>query len=194
MLCWITFLTSTGLLRTLYSTHLCMYWDRFAPDTAGGAWSPQVPSRRDRGAVGETLELENRFPCCPFKKTPHIHFGIFWKTFTILYIIRLSSTSVVIVANDACAMIVFLGSLSTEISVRCQGLLNNGDGCLTTHLSDIGLFIDGRPVNVLEVRVTRESPSGRNIRPGSTLWLCQNSYLKMAIEIVDFPIEHGDFP
>ena len=58
-------------------------------------------------------------------------------------------------------------------AVRCwQGLLNNGDGCLTTHLSDIGLFIDGRPVNVLEVRETRESQGSlhlhwRNIRPGS---------------------------
>ena len=54
-----------GLLRTLYSTHLCMYWDRFAPDTAGGAWSPQVPRRAEQG---ETLELENREPCRPFEK------------------------------------------------------------------------------------------------------------------------------
>lgn len=43
------------------------------------------------------------------------------------------------------------------LTIRChellltEGLLNNGDGCLTTHLSDIGLFIDGRPVEVLEV-------------------------------------------
>ena len=31
-----------GPLRTLYSSHLCMYWDRFAPDTAGGAWNTQA--------------------------------------------------------------------------------------------------------------------------------------------------------
>jgi hypothetical protein len=27
-----------------------------------------------------------------------------------------------------------------------------------------------------------------------TLWLCQNSYWKWLIEIVDFPIENGDYP
>ena len=27
-----------------------------------------------------------------------------------------------------------------------------------------------------------------------TLWLCQNSYWKMAIEIVDLPMKNGDFP
>ena len=27
----------------------------------------------------------------------------------------------------------------------------------------------------------------------ATLWLCQTLLLKMAIEIVDFPIEHGNF-
>ncbi|CAJ1420734.1 unnamed protein product [Effrenium voratum] len=58
--------------QTISSSGLCLYWDRFAPDTSGGAWSP-------------------------------------------------------------------------------QGLLNNGDGCLTTHLSDIGLFVDGRPAKLLEV-------------------------------------------
>ena len=36
---------SFASLRTLYSTNLCMYWDRFAPDTAGGAWSPQAEQR-----------------------------------------------------------------------------------------------------------------------------------------------------
>jgi hypothetical protein len=51
--------------RSLYSSNLCMYWDRFVPNTAGGAWST-------------------------------------------------------------------------------KGLLNDAEGCLTTHLSDIGLFIDGR--------------------------------------------------
>jgi len=50
---------------SVFSSGLCMYWDRFAPATAGGAWST-------------------------------------------------------------------------------QGLLNDGEGCLTTHLSDIGLFIDGK--------------------------------------------------
>lgn len=50
---------------SLFSSALCMYWDRFAPNTAGGAWST-------------------------------------------------------------------------------RGVLNDGEGCLTTHLSDIALFIDGR--------------------------------------------------
>ena len=27
-----------------------------------------------------------------------------------------------------------------------------------------------------------------------TLWLCQNRYWKMATEILDLPIENGDFP
>merc|ERR1719409_1684725 len=49
----------------LLSSGLCMFWDRFAPDTAGGAWSS-------------------------------------------------------------------------------RGILNDGRGCLTTHLSNMGLFIDGR--------------------------------------------------
>eukprot|EP00927_Polykrikos_kofoidii_P024628 TRINITY_DN22363_c0_g1_i1.p1 TRINITY_DN22363_c0_g1~~TRINITY_DN22363_c0_g1_i1.p1 ORF type:complete len:2052 (-),score=246.12 TRINITY_DN22363_c0_g1_i1:505-6537(-) len=57
----------------LFSSALCMYWDRFAPNTAGGAWST-------------------------------------------------------------------------------RGVLNDGDGgCLTTHLSDIGLFIDGRAPEVVRV-------------------------------------------
>jgi hypothetical protein len=56
----------------VYSSGLCVSWDRFYPDTAGGAWNP-------------------------------------------------------------------------------KGLLNNGDGCLTTHLSDIGLFIDGRPAELFKV-------------------------------------------
>jgi len=50
---------------SLFSSALCMYWDRFAPNTAGGAWST-------------------------------------------------------------------------------RGVLNDGEGCLTTHLSDLALFIDGR--------------------------------------------------
>ena len=33
----------------------------------------------------------------------------------------------------------------------------------------------------------------KNLWLGSTLWLCQNSYWKWPF-IVDFPIEHGDFP
>ena len=28
----------------------------------------------------------------------------------------------------------------------------------------------------------------------ATLWLCQNSYEKLPLHIVDFPIKHGDFP
>jgi len=28
----------------------------------------------------------------------------------------------------------------------------------------------------------------------ATLWLCQNSYWKWPIEIVDVPIKDGDFP
>ena len=117
VLCWITFLTSDGgLLRTLYSTHLCMYWDRFAPDTAGGAWSPQVPSGAE---PGRRWSWRTGNPAVPLKKPSHSLWNIliFWNTYTILYIIRLSSTFVVIVANYACTMIVFLGSLSTEISV-----------------------------------------------------------------------------
>ena len=31
------------------------------------------------------------------------------------------------------------------------------------------------------------------IKPRITLWLCQNSYWKMTIEIVDFPIKNGGF-
>lgn len=50
---------------SLFSSALCMFWDRFAPNTAGGAWS-------------------------------------------------------------------------------VRGVMNDGEGCLTTHLSDIALFIDGR--------------------------------------------------
>jgi len=57
---------------SLYSSALCMYWDRFAPNTAGGGWST-------------------------------------------------------------------------------QGIINDGEGCLTTHLSDIALFIDGRIPQVFSV-------------------------------------------
>merc|ERR1719460_1704550 len=57
--------------KSLWSSGICYYWDRFASGTAGGAWSP-------------------------------------------------------------------------------QGILNDGQGCLTTHLSDIGFFLDGR-VNTLKL-------------------------------------------
>ena len=73
----------------------------------------------------------------------------------------------------ACSCCLFL-SLHPSIPIHShhvafQGLLNNGDGCLTTHLSDIGLFVDGRPVQILEAMVT--SWGGTNVgneAPGST--------------------------
>ena len=76
-------------------------------------------------------------------------------------------------------MIVFLGGslakspcnkFKLQFAVRCQGLLNNGEGCLTTHLSDIGLFIDGRPVNVLEAgdSVWTVNPSVPNLQNSGT--------------------------
>ena len=56
---------------------------------------------------------------------------------------------------------------SIPIMLR-EGLLNNGDGCLTTHLSDIGLFVDGRPVQILEAHRIVGGTNVGNEAPGST--------------------------
>merc|ERR1719409_1222132 len=61
----------------LLSSGLCMFWDRFAPNTAGGAWSS-------------------------------------------------------------------------------KGILNDGLGCLTTHLSDIGIFLDGRVPSIMTLESVTE--------------------------------------
>lgn len=63
----------------VYANAICLYWDRFAPDTAGGAWSS-------------------------------------------------------------------------------QGVMNDGDSCITTHLSDIAIFVDGTV------------PSGSTLVDAATSW------------------------
>merc|ERR1719359_2744081 len=68
------------------SSATCMYWNRFAPGTAGGAWSS-------------------------------------------------------------------------------MGMLNDGNGCLTTHLSDMGLFLDGRLPTLLMLEGKDVGKQSTEIKP-----------------------------